>query len=51
MFHVSLVELTVSCAIVLVLLIVPVMLARARRDIEKRLSAIEKKIGKGTKKG
>jgi hypothetical protein len=44
MFHISLVELTVSCGIILLLLVVPVMLRRFYLDVDKRLKNIEKKI-------
>jgi len=46
MFHISVAELALTCGIILLLLILPVMWKRFYADMDKRLKNIEKKIEK-----
>jgi len=46
MIHISVVELTFTCIIILVLLVAPVMLRRFYVSMDKRLKDLEKKIEK-----
>jgi hypothetical protein len=46
MFHISVAELALTCGVILLILIVPMMVKRAYADMNKRLKNIEKKIDK-----
>jgi hypothetical protein len=46
MFHISVVELTFTCGIILLLLIAPIIWRRFYIQMDKRLKAIEKKMDK-----
>ncbi len=46
MFHISVAELALTCGVILLVLIIPVMLRRFYAQMDKRLKNIEKKIEK-----
>jgi hypothetical protein len=46
MFHISVVELAVTCGLLLLLVIVPVIVARSHARMNQRLKKIERKLGK-----
>jgi len=46
MFHISVAELALTCGLLLLLLIVPVIVARYRASMEERLKNIEKRLKK-----
>jgi F0F1-type ATP synthase membrane subunit b/b' len=46
MFHISVAELALTCGVILLLLIAPVIWKRFNADMDKRLKNIEKKIEK-----
>jgi hypothetical protein len=46
MFHISVAELALTCGVILLVFIVPVMLRRFYTQVDKRLKNIEKKIEK-----
>jgi len=46
MFHISVAELALTCGVILLIFILPVMWRRFSADMDKRLKNIEKKIEK-----
>jgi hypothetical protein len=46
MFHISVAELALTCGVILLLLILPVMWKRFYTDMDRRLKNVEKKIEK-----
>jgi hypothetical protein len=46
MFHISVSELALTCGVILLIFILPVMWRRFYADIDRRLQNIEKKIEK-----
>jgi len=46
MFHISVAELALTCGVILLLLILPVMWKRFSADMDRRLRNVEKKIEK-----
>ncbi len=46
MFHVSVLELTLTCGLILLVLVIPIMIKRFYARVDKRLKNIEKKIDK-----
>jgi hypothetical protein len=46
MFHISVAELALTCGVILLIFILPVMWKRFYADMDRRLKNIEKKIEK-----
>jgi hypothetical protein len=46
MFHISVAELALTCGVILMIFIIPVMWRRLSADMDRRLKNIEKKIDK-----
>lgn len=46
MFHISVAELALTCGVILLIFILPILWKRFNADMEKRLKNIEKKIEK-----
>jgi len=46
MFHISVAELALTCGVILLIFILPVMWKRFSADMDRRLKNIEKKIEK-----
>ena len=46
MFRVSTLELAFTCGIIMLVLVIPIMVARFQSHMDKRLKEIEKKIDK-----
>jgi hypothetical protein len=46
MFHISVAELALTCGVILLVLVAPMIVKRAYADMNKRLKNIEKKIEK-----
>ncbi len=46
MFHIGVVELGLTCSILFLVLVVPVIVSRSYTRLDKRLKNIEKKIDK-----
>jgi hypothetical protein len=46
MFHISVAELALTCGVILLIFILPVLWRRFSADMDKRLKNIEKKIEK-----
>ena len=46
MFHISVAELALTCGVILLIFILPVIWRRFSADMDKRLKNIEKKIEK-----
>ena len=46
MFHISTLELALSCGLILLVFIVPMLLSRTYAQLNKRLNRVEKKIEK-----
>ncbi len=46
MFHISVAELALTCGVILLIFILPIMWKRFNADMDRRLKNIEKKIEK-----
>ena len=46
MFHISVLELALTCGLILLVLVIPLMVKRFYASMDKRLKNIEKKIDK-----
>jgi flagellar biosynthesis protein FliR len=46
MFHISVLELALTCGLILLVFIVPTLLSRTYAKLNKRLNQVEKKIDK-----
>lgn len=46
MFHISVAELALTCGVILLIFIFPVLWKRFNADMDRRLKNIEKEIGK-----
>ncbi|MCA2000759.1 MAG: hypothetical protein LDL51_02720 [Chloroflexi bacterium] len=46
MFHISVAELALTCGVILLIFILPILWRRFNADVDRRLKNIEKKIEK-----
>jgi hypothetical protein len=49
MFHISVAELALTCSVILLIFIFPILWKRFSADVDRRLKRIEKEIGKKKK--
>ena len=46
MFHISVLELALTCGLILLVLVIPIMVKRFYASMDKRLKIVKKKIDK-----